>query len=195
MLLLSIAAVAGLIFWLASKEKPLYRKAYFRTRADGVFKSDYAPGFEEYLDHVRDETTARFTVGPFAPTDDLHADLYHPEIEENWRRELSGLGFARRLRDVLNVAFTAIICASVAAVVAAILTHRYGVLANLFSDPDDPNLMAKLVGWALGIAVPLYVFRSRNANSRTQGYLDGYSDRCVGPDRPLRIIAPPTPQK
>jgi hypothetical protein len=58
MLWLVVAATAALL-WLALKEKPQYRKAYFRTRSDGVFKTDYSPGFREYLEAIDKEVPAR----------------------------------------------------------------------------------------------------------------------------------------
>jgi len=193
MLLLVGMAAALVIFWLGSKEKPLYKKTYYRDRSAGVFRTEYGPGFQEYIEHVEKEVKARFTVGPFGPTDDLYTDLYHPEVEENWRRELSGHRFRNRLRDVLHVMFGIVICASVADFAVQILTHPHRLLSDLLSALDDQRVAVKLVAWAFAVALCVYTYRSRNSISRTQGYLDGYSDRCIGPERAMRIIGPPSP--
>jgi len=189
MLFLVVAATVAL-FWLGSREKPQYSKTYFRTRSDGVFKTEYALGFDDYIEHVRQEVGGRFTVGPLAPTDDLYAELHHPEMEENWRRELSGHPFHNWARDAFTLTFGIGICLSVAGSVVNILTHPSGLL-SAFSDQD---ISEKLVGCAFAIAVCVYVYRNRASISRTQGYLDGYSDCCIGPERALRIIAPPSPR-
>jgi len=189
-MLFLVAAATLALFWLGSREKPQYSKTYHRTRSDGVFKTEYAPGFDEYIEHVKQEVAGRFTVGPFAPTDDLYAELYHPEVEENWCRELSGHPFHNWVRDAFNLIFSITICLSVAGSVADILTHPSGLLSAF----SDQNTTEKLVGCGFAIAVCVYVYRSRTSISRTQGYLDGYSDRCIGPERALHIIAPPSPR-
>jgi hypothetical protein len=63
MLLLAVSPPTVAIFWLASREKPLYSKRYFETRSDGVFRSDYTPGFREYIEALDKEVRMRFTIG------------------------------------------------------------------------------------------------------------------------------------
>ena len=46
MLVLVVAAATIALFLLASREKPQYSKTYFRARSGGVFKTEYAPGFD-----------------------------------------------------------------------------------------------------------------------------------------------------
>jgi hypothetical protein len=194
MLLLVVAAATIAIFWRAAREKPQYSKIYYETRSSGVFRTEYAPGFEEYLEHVEKEVSARFTVGPFSPTDDLYANLYHPEVEENWRRELAGHRFHSWIQDALSLIFGIMICAAIAYFAIEMLVHPHHLVSDLFSDPEDQNTTAKLVGWAFAISVCVYMYRSRNSMSRSQGYLDGYSDRCAGPERAMRFIQPPAPR-
>lgn len=190
MILLVVAAVTVALFWLGSREKPQYSKTYLRTRSDGVFKTEYAPGFDEYITHVKHEVAARFTVGPFSPTDDQYAELYHPEVEQNWRRDLSGNPLHNWGRDGCNLVVGTTIFLSVAGSVVAILTHPSGLLSAF----SDQNITEKLVGCAFAVAVYVYVHRSRTSTSQTQGYLDGYSDCCIGPERSLRVIVPPSPR-
>jgi hypothetical protein len=73
MMLSVVLAAAFAIFWLARREKPLYSKTYYRTRSAGVFKTEYAEGFADYIAYIPKEVRARFTVGPIAPTDDRWA--------------------------------------------------------------------------------------------------------------------------
>jgi len=47
MLLLVVVAVTIAIFWRAAREKPQYCKTYYDTRSSGVFRTEYAPGFED----------------------------------------------------------------------------------------------------------------------------------------------------
>jgi len=184
-----VLGTALVLFWLAFRERPLYNKKYFQSRSNGVFRTEFAPGFKEYLDQLEKEVSARFIVGPFSPTDDMLADLYHPEIEENWRRDLLPR-WRDRIRESLTVASAIAISVCVAVVANEILRHRYKALSRLLdSSGTSVNRMA---AFALGAAVCFYLNRCRNSISRTQGYLDGYSDRCAGPERPLHVIAPPS---
>lgn len=185
-----VLGAAFVLVWLASRERPLYTKAYFQTRSDGVFRTDYAPGFKEYLEGVDKEVAARFAVGPFSPTDDLHVDLYHPELEQNWRRELRRNTVYDWLRDGMNVLFAVAMCAALAGRMTYVLVRSH----SPFSEPGDPNITAKMIAWFFAVTAYVYVQRRRNAISRTQGYLDGYSDRSAGPEHAMRVIAPPSPR-
>lgn len=182
-----VVAVTAALLWLASKEKPQYRKAYFRTRANGVFRTDYSPGFREYLEYIDKEVPARFMIGPFSPTDDLHADLYHPEIETNWRKGLCPGPLHGWVREAATAILTVAACIGLADLATRLLTSRRGFLA--FAD-GNPTL-DQFAGWAFAVVVLIYLYRSRDATNRTQGYLDGYSDRSAGLDRAMRVIAPP----
>jgi hypothetical protein len=123
MITLAICAATVAVFWLASREKPLYTKTYFQTRSGGVFRTDYATGFREYVDALDKEVRMRFTIGPFSPTDDLHADLYHPELASNWRRNLCRIRAYEWLRDALKVVL--VLCACIAlADFAGVVTQR-----------------------------------------------------------------------
>jgi hypothetical protein len=94
----------------------------------------------------------------------------------------------------MRLIFGSTICAAVAGMVVEVFAHPSVFASNLLSEPGDPNMMLKLVAWAFAIAVCGYVYRSRTSINRTQGYLDGYSDHCVGPERALRFIRPPSPR-
>lgn len=190
MLLLIVFAATVAVFWFASKEKPLYTKTYFQTRSSGVFKTDYAMGFREYIEALDKEVRMRFTIGPFSPTDDLLADLYHPELESNWRRDLCRIRVYEWLRDALKMILVLCVCIAVADFALRLLTHRRGVLICFAAGAS----MEQLIAWAFAAAVCTYILRNRRSINRTQGYLDGYSDRCAGLERSMCVIAPPSPR-
>jgi hypothetical protein len=74
-MLLLVVAVAIAIFWRAAREKPKYGKTYYDTRSSGVYRTEYAPGFEEYLKHVESEVSARFTHEAVRPRDPRDAEV------------------------------------------------------------------------------------------------------------------------
>ncbi|HTX35416.1 MAG TPA: hypothetical protein VME43_10350 [Bryobacteraceae bacterium] len=186
-MVLGVAIFAVVLFWLASRQKPLYRKMYFETRGDGAFRTEFVPGFKDYLEHLEKEVGARFTVGPFSPTDDMLASLYHPELEVNWRREL--LPRSRNwMLATLKVTGATVVCLSIAVLMTGILNRNYELLGALFDVGDAPK---KLVAWGFSIAIYACAQRTMGSINRTQGYLDGYSDRCAGLKHCLRIFRAP----
>ena len=173
--------------WSASKENPQYRKSYFQSRSDGVFRTEYAPGFSEYLECLEKEVPARFTVGPFSPTDDLLSDLYHPELEDNWRRELFPQ-WRVWLQRCLRATSAVLISLSIAATTCDVISGRYAALIRLLQD-GSPSM--KILAWIFALAVYVYIRRSGRSIDCTQGYLDGYSDRCAGREHNFLVFGKP----
>ena len=188
LLIVIIATVA--IFWLSSREKPLYSKTYFQTRSFGVFKTDFEKGFREYVTALDNDVRMRFTVGPFGPTDDLYADLYHPELAANWRQDLRRSRFEEWLRDAVYVTIVVCVWIAVSDFAVRLLTGRRGLLVAF----DLGASLDQIAAWTFAGGLCTYLVRNRTAINRTQGYLDGFSDRCAGLDRAMRIIAPPSPR-
>lgn len=167
-----ILAVAIVLFWLSSKQSPKYRKAYLETRGDGSFRTDYDPGVEDYLEFVEREVHARLRVGVISPVDDLHTRLYHPELPSNWQRELSGPWLAQRVKETLDLAVYVVVTVLIADAATKLLTHRSGLITS-----GHEYAFEKLVAIVFAIAVLVWLDRRNDAAGRTQGYLDGWSDR------------------
>lgn len=169
-----LLAGAAVLLWLASKQSPIYRKVYLETRGDGSFRTDYSPGVEQYLESVEREVGARLVVGPISPVDDLHARLYHPELASNWQRELSGPWLGQKVKDALSGVVYVVATLFVADAAARLLTHRSGLITSGRGDAFE-----KLVAVAFAIALLVWLNRRKDADERTQGYLDGWSDCCA----------------
>jgi hypothetical protein len=169
MTLILILAAAAIFFALASRERPMYEKDYLQTRADGVFRTRYRRGFDEYLEYIEGEVRARQMIGPFSPTDDLHADLYHPETAQNWPRALDRWHFIRKSTSASLTIGSVLL---VADGLLHLIVHGHHDILGLYSESDNKNIVALIAA----IAVATWLGRHRTATSQTQGYLDGYSD-------------------
>ncbi len=157
------------LFWLASREKPKYKKSYLSTRGDGSFRTNYSPGVEKYLEFIEQEVRARLIIGPAVP-EDLGAELYHPELAENWQRELSG-SIAQKLKDVLGLGMYGAATVLIADATTRLLTHRVGLMTW-----STGHAFEKMVATIFAIATLVWLDRRNDAVMRTQGYLDGWSD-------------------
>ena len=165
--------VGVVVLWLASRQNPKYTKAYLQTRSNGPFRTSYSPGAEQYLEFVEEQVRLRMRVGPIAPLDDLHARLVHPELRENWEAALSGSRLYRAAMGVLDGSALVVAALSIAEVVTRLLSHQGGLLS-----PGHELAAEKLVSMVFAVATIVWLNRRTEARARTQGYLDGWSDRC-----------------
>jgi hypothetical protein len=103
--------------------------------------------------------------------DDLHVELHHPEMWQNWVRALDRWRYAKRAVSAL-LGIGAILL--VAEGLFRMVTHGRGDFLGVHSRADAENVVA-LAG---AIAVGTWFGRRQSAVSQTQGYLDGFSDAC-----------------
>lgn len=172
---MSLLIIAGtlLLIWLIGREKPPYSKTYHHTRLNGTFSTSYEAWFHRYLDHVGDEIEARLQVGWISPRDDLHTQLYHPELPVNWQKVRDRNPLRFHVKRMIDGVLSAGITLALADALSRVLTSGH----SLFHGFGTTGLgFGQLLALAFALAAVVWLGRLRNSKMQTQGYLDGYSD-------------------